>query len=168
MIDEIRKDVAGLWTGMIGAGKALEGIKHVQDNDENLLSDYLPGITFDFADSVSLKFLGSRWEFKPRFKATLYTTGFENRAKAVAAHLDFLCRMESGTLRGMMVAAAVLASGGYETDSGQSFKIALDPATRSFGVKGKGQFHQHWSVRTELFLDFETWLTTEQVIALSN
>ena len=165
MIDEIRKDVAALWDSRRGTGQVLEGIETVWPHDSNMMSDYMPGVTFEYNNESHLEFTGNHWEFRLRFKGTLYTASLNEKSIAVEEHLNLLCRFESGRLRGLIPAAAELAERGYSSDSGLSFKVAVEKATRSFGIKGKR--HQHWTLATEIFLNFTTWLTSDQVTALT-
>ncbi|HIB69707.1 MAG TPA: hypothetical protein EYO33_32675 [Phycisphaerales bacterium] len=161
MITEIRQDVVDLWEGMRGPNGTLEGIKHHQAGDENVLSDYFPAVTFEWDQFSQLKYVGNRWEFRLRFAATLYTASLKTLREGAIDHINLVCRYESGKLRGLIPACAYLAQG-YETTSGQHFLIS--PLADSQSFAGKSKKHRHWSFKTVMLLEFQTWLNTSQVI----
>lgn len=163
MIDEIRQDVVTqIFTPMLAPIDTLRDFKHVQAGDENLRADYHPGLTFEYDNYASLAYKGGRFECKFRFVATIYSSSLLAVREGAAAHLQLLCRPEGGKLIGLIPALARLSSMGFETDSGQSFVITLEKATKSWAIKGKK--HRHWSFATEARVMFQTWLNPAQIL----
>lgn len=164
MIDEIRTDVTEkILVPMLGPGGKLRDFKHFQVGDENLRGDLQPGGTWEYDNFTQLLPKGGRLEWKIRFVATVYSSSMLNVQQGAAEHLRLLCRPEGGELVGLIPALATMAITGYTSDSGQSFKISLQEATKSWAIKGKS--HRHWSYATEVRVMFETWLNYGQILS---
>lgn len=129
MLNSLGKDFTAYLESERSTGKNLALIATVQDGDQKLRTEMLPGLTVDWDDDLSFQKTGNAIGLSPRFAVTLYTASLEGVDVADTAHKKLMCEAHGGGFRGVIPALLKL-QGVFIQDSGQSWNMDFRPLPR--------------------------------------
>jgi len=133
MLDSLGTDfTAYLESERTPSGK-LYAVKTVQDGDQKLRTEFLPGITVDWDDEIGYDMEGNAVALEPVFAVTLYTASLEGVKAAEKVHQRLMIEPKGSTFRGLIPALLKLR-GAFRQPNGQ----AWNPVT--FRILPRGDF----------------------------
>lgn len=121
MLDSLGTDfTAYLESERTPSGK-LARVATVQDGDQKLRTEMLPGITVDWDDEIGYDTQGQAVALAPVFAVTLYTSSLEGVISAEKAHQRIMIEPHEGKFRGLIPAILALR-GTFKQPGGQSWR----------------------------------------------